>query len=104
MKTPVILLASALAFTAVPAFASDVEFAYSARELSSTAAVAGLYDRLADEADAACDLYENSGLLAVKYRKACADALADEIVGKIDSNALTALHEERHSQRFAERH
>lgn len=95
------LFASILA--AHPALATDVEFAYSARDLSNSARVAELYDRLAEEADAACDLYENSGLFAVDYRKACAAALTDEIVAKIDSGALTALHEENHSKRFAQK-
>lgn len=94
------LLASAL--VSAPAFADDVAFSYSASELRSSSSISALYERMEEEVSDACDLYENSGLLGVQYKKACMRELLDELVAGIDNSALTALHEERHSARFAE--
>jgi UrcA family protein len=103
MKTPAIIFVSAIALAALPgrASAGELEFRYAAGELSSAAGIAALYDRLGDRAADACDIYQNSGLLRLEYRDACAAELTDEIVAKIGDGALVALHERRHAERLA---
>lgn len=93
------LFATALAVG--PVFANDVAFSYSASELRSSSSISALYERMEEKVSNACALYENSGLLGVEYQKACTRELLDELVAGIDNSALTALHEERHSARFA---
>ncbi len=86
-----------------PAAADDVSFAFSRSDLASSSAVSGLYEKIRERSDSACSLYQNSGLLGVEYRKACASALTDELIAGIDDQRLTSLHEERHSARFSAR-
>lgn len=99
----ILALAATFALAAAPALAGDVEFAYSRNDLASSARVAALYERMRDEAERACALYENSGLLAIEYRKACAAGLVDQFVAGVDSDRLTALHEAEHGARLANR-
>lgn len=104
MRTPIAAIFISALAAALPAtaFASDVEFAYAARDLSNSASIARLYERLEEKASDACALYENSGLLALQYRRACAAELTAELVAKIGDGTLAALHEERHAGRYAE--
>lgn len=92
---------AAMSFAAAPAIASEVSFSYAKRDLASSSAITDLYDRIAEKADSACDIYQNSGLLAVNYRRACAAELTDELVANVDHPQLTALHVER-NRRYAD--
>lgn len=85
-----------------PAFAGDVDFAYSASEMRNSAAISDLYERIEEKAWRACAVYENSGLLGIAYQRACAADLMADFVDGIDNAKLTALHEERHGARLAE--
>ncbi|HNR77608.1 MAG TPA: UrcA family protein [Parvularculaceae bacterium] len=93
--------AAVLALAASPAFAGDVEFAYSRDDLASSARIAALYERIEEKADRACNVYQNSGLFAVDYKKACAEAVTAELVSGVDNERLTALHEAQHGDRLA---
>lgn len=95
-------LAAALTLIAAPAFADDVAFAYSPSDLSTSASLAALYARIEKKAWRACGLYERSGLWGVEFQEACAADLVEDFVGEIDHPALTALHEDRLGDRYAE--
>ena len=87
---------------APPAFASDVSFSYRPGELSSARTVAALYDRLVRKAESACNLNERAGLGVLAARKECVASLTADFVAGVDNSLLTALHEERHADRFAD--
>ncbi|MCB2098259.1 MAG: UrcA family protein [Parvularculaceae bacterium] len=95
------LPAALLAINTSAAFASDVEFTYSRADLASSSRIAALYERIEEKADKACNVYQNSGLFAVDYKKACAAVLTEELVDGIDNERLTALHEAQNADRLA---
>lgn len=76
--------------SAQPAQAGNVQFEYSAGELSSSASVAALYDRIRRSSRRACESL--SGLLPLPARNDCRSGLAADIVLQIDHPALTAVY------------
>ena len=106
MKTLAISLTAAVALLAAapPASADeDVDFAFKKSELTSKASIESLYDRMVKRAELACgDRGPNIGLYRIKYRQACVSDLVGDFVAAADSSSLTALHEQRHNERFAD--
>lgn len=106
MKTFAICLtaAAALAAAASPASADEgVSFSYRKSDLASSASVADLYERIVSRAERVCEIKGPTvGLYRVRYQKECVSDLVGDFVAGVGSPPLTALHEQRHNERFAE--
>ncbi|MEZ5920858.1 MAG: UrcA family protein [Parvularculaceae bacterium] len=93
---------SAAAAFASPASAGEFSFAYRTSELSSSRGVAALYERIDAGAEAKCARYGGAASLVFKRAVAvCRDDVMSQLVGAIDNPALSAMHEDAHSGRFA---
>lgn len=86
---------------ATPAFADNVEFSYSKSDLATSSAIASLYERIVDKADRACNSGVASSVEERRISDECAAGLTAQLVDKVDSAQLTALHEKRRSERVA---
>lgn len=95
------VIPAALLIASTPAFAGDVAFSYGRADLASSARIAALYERIEEKAAAACGIYQNSRLFARAYEESCVADLTADLVGGIDNERLTALHEAQHRDRLA---
>lgn len=91
-------LAAALAGLSTAASAGEVKFRFHADDLTDPA---GLYEKMADAAEAACETSGRKGIWAARAEAACAADLLDDFVSGAASPALTAVHEESTSARLA---
>jgi len=96
MKTFAIIAVASAFFAYSQAFADEVTFAYSPSELATEASIEALYNRIKGKADRACGVNDRASLQRTAAAKACAAALADELVGNIGDSALIAEHERNH--------
>lgn len=87
-----LILASFAALAAARAEAADFVFKFDAGVLDSDAGVASTYDRLTRSADAACGVDHARALWARRAAAACAQEIADEVVGKIGDRGLSSRH------------
>lgn len=99
-------LIPAFAFLAAAAFApqagaANVAFHYNTSELASTAGLNAVYSRINRRAENACMTNDLREVWRRNAEAACASALVEDIVSRIDNSSLSTLHAQAAASRFA---